>query len=86
VFEFAKANFDALAARAPRDAPAFFPRWAAGFCSEAGRAEVEDFFGERAPRYTGGPRILAQTLEQITLCSAFKARQQPALASFLRKQ
>ena len=66
VFDFVKENFDALVARAPRDAAASFPRWAGSFCSEAGRAEVEEFFRERAPRYTGGPRILAQTLERIT--------------------
>ena len=81
-----KANFDALVARAPRDSAAYFPRWAGSFCSAAGRADVEDFFGERAPRYTGGPRILAQTLERITLCAAFKERQQASLATFLGRQ
>jgi alanyl aminopeptidase len=86
VFEFLKANFDALASRAPRDAPAQFPRWMNGICSEAGRAEVETFFRGRSPRYTGGPRVLAQTLERIALCAAFKERQQPALAEFLGKQ
>jgi alanyl aminopeptidase len=86
VFEFVKANFDALAARAPRDAPAQFPRWTAGFCTESGRSEVDAFFRERSPRYTGGPRVLAQALERIALCTAFKERQQPALAEFLRNQ
>jgi len=84
VYEFMKANFDALAARAPRDAAAFFPRWAGQSCSEAERADVEAFFRERAPRHTGGPRILAQTLERIALCAAFKERQQPRLSAFLR--
>src|SRR6185369_2477458 len=64
-YDFMKANFDALVARAPRDSAAFFPRLAGTFCSEAGRADVEAFFRERAPRYAGGPRNLAQTLEQI---------------------
>lgn len=86
VFNFVKENFDALVARAPRDAAASFPRWAGSFCSEAGRAEVEDFFRERAPRYAGGPRTLAQTLERITLCAAFKDRQQANLSKFLRAQ
>ena len=86
VFEFMKANFDALVARAPRDAAADYPRWAGTFCSEAGRAEVEDFFRERAPRYAGGPRNLAQTLERIRLCTAFKERQQASFATFLGRQ
>jgi alanyl aminopeptidase len=86
VFAFVKENFDALVARAPRDAAASFPRWAGGYCSEAGRAEVDNFFRDRAPRYPGGPRTLAQTLERITLCAAFKERQQANLSAFLRKQ
>jgi cytosol alanyl aminopeptidase len=86
VYAFMKANFDALVARAPRDAAASFPRWAGSFCSEAGHADVEDFFRERAPRYTGGPRILAQSLERITLCAAFKERQHSRFAIFLGRQ
>jgi alanyl aminopeptidase len=86
VFAFTMENFDALAARAPRDAAASFPRWAGSLCSEAGRAGVEEFFRDRAPRHTGGPRILAQTLERIALCAAFKERQQAGLSAFLRKQ
>ena len=86
VFEFVKANFDALVARAPRDAAAAYPLWAGAFCSEAGRAEVEEFFRERAPRYAGGPRNLAQTLERIRLCAAFKERQQASFAAFLERQ
>jgi alanyl aminopeptidase len=85
-YAFMKANFDALVARAPRDAAASYPRWGDNFCSEAERADVGAFFRERAPRYGGGPRILAQTLERISLCTAFKERQQAALTTFLRKQ
>jgi alanyl aminopeptidase len=86
VFAFVKENYDALVARAPRDAAANFPLWAGRYCSATGRADVEEFFRERAPRHTGGPRILAQTLERITLCAAFKERQQANLSAFLRKQ
>jgi alanyl aminopeptidase len=82
---FVKANFDALVARAPRDAAASFPNWAGG-CSEAERDDVEAFYRDRSPRYAGGPRVLAQALERITLCSAFKARQQAAFANFLGRQ
>src|SRR4029079_9586883 len=72
VYAFMKANFEALVARAPRDAAASFPRWAGSFCSQAERADVEEFFRARAPRYAGGPRNLAQTLERIDLCVAFR--------------
>jgi alanyl aminopeptidase len=86
VHDFAKQNFDALAARAPRDAPAYYPRWAAALCGEAERADVEAFYAERAPRFIGGPRILAQTLEGISLCTALKEAQGPRLAAFLSRR
>jgi hypothetical protein len=47
---------------------------------------VEAFYRDRAPRFTGGPRILAQTLEGIALCTAFKEAQQARLAAFLGQQ
>jgi len=84
-FEFIKANFDALVARAPRDAAAWYPRMMGGFCSSADRAEVENFFRDRASKYAGGPRILAQALERISLCAAFKQQQQASLSRFLRR-
>ena len=37
-------------------------------------------------QFAGGPRILAQVLERIALCAAFKDRQQAALSAFLRRQ
>ncbi len=84
-FEFIKGNFDALVARAPRDAAAYYPHMAGGFCSAADLAEVEDFFRDRAPKFAGGPRILAQVLERISLCAAFKQKQQASLSTFLRR-
>lgn len=83
-YDFMKANFDALVARAPRDAAAHFPRWGGNFCSEAQRADMESYFREHARKFTGGPRILAQTLERISLCIAFKQKQQASLSAFLR--
>jgi len=84
-YDFMKVNFDALVARAPRDAAAFYPRWGFNLCSEAQRADMENFFRERAPKYGGGPRILAQTLERVSLCTALKQKQQASLSRFLRQ-
>lgn len=84
-YDFMKANFDALVARAPRDAAALYPRLGGGFCSEAQRADMENFFREPAQKFAGGPRILAQTLERISLCAAFKHKQQASLSQFLRR-
>ena len=82
---FLKANFDALAARLPRDSPAGFPQLAAGFSDDAHRADVAAFFKDKAANYTGGPRRLAQSLEQIQLKAALRAAQQESVAGFLKK-
>jgi len=80
---FLKANFDKLAARLPRESPARFPYYASGFSDAASRSDVEAFFKDRAPKYMGGPRVLAQTLEQIQLRAAFKAAQEESVSDFL---
>lgn len=86
-YRFLKERFDALVARLPRDSGAWLTRMAAGsFCSAAHREDLEAFFGPKAGRYAGGPRVLAQTLERISLCDALKQAQAPSLAAFLRKQ
>ncbi len=70
-------------ARLPTDSGAFLPWIAGGYCDAAHRAEVEAFFKERSTKYTGGPRILAQILEGINLCVAYKNAQQASLVKFL---
>jgi cytosol alanyl aminopeptidase len=82
---FLEANFDRIAARLPRESPAHFPMLAAGFSDEAHHAAVEAFFKDKAPKYLGGPRVLAQTLEQIRLRTALKASQQESVDGFLMR-
>ncbi|WP_394828566.1 M1 family metallopeptidase [Pendulispora albinea] len=84
-YDFVKQNFDALAARIPRDDIARLAQSGSAFCDEAHRADLESFFRDRAPRYLGGPRILAQTTEAIKLCAAYRTRQAPNVQSFLQK-
>ncbi len=81
---FLKANFAALAARLPSESPAGFPQLTAGFSDEAHRADVAAFFKDKAPNYTGGPRRLAQSLEQIQLKAALRAAQQESVTAFLK--
>jgi alanyl aminopeptidase len=80
---FLKANFDRLTARLPRESPARFPSLAAGFSDGERRADVEAFFRDKAPKYMGGPRYLAQALEQIQLRAAQKSAQQESVNDFL---
>ena len=83
-YQFMQRNFDALVERLQRDAAARFPQLAARFCDQAARDDVEAFFRERSGKYTGGPRILAQTLETISRCVDFRNKQQASLAHFLQ--
>ena len=80
---FLRANFDRIVARLPRESPAHFPSLASGFSDAERRAEVEAFFRDKSPKYMGGPRYLAQSLEQIQLRAAFKAAQQESVSDFL---
>ncbi len=83
---FLKQNFDGLAERLPKDGAAHLPRPVGGaFCDEPHRADAETFFTGRSTRFTGGPRILAQSLERIALCTAFAEAQRKSLASYLKK-
>src|SRR5512140_2394966 len=81
---FLKTNFDRIVERLPRESPARFPSLASGFSDPEKRADVEAFFKDKAPKYMGGPRYLAQSLEQIQLRAAFKASQQESVDAFLR--
>jgi hypothetical protein len=84
-YEFVKANFDKILARTPRDYGAGLPRVAASLCTEEARADVEAFFRGRSTRYTGGPRVLDQTLEELRLCSALHAAQRPSVIDFFTR-
>lgn len=88
-YEFIKQNFEALVARFPKadvwQMGANLPDFASGFSDEGHLADVEAFFKDRAPRFTGGPRILAQVLEQIRLNIALKKAQMPSVESFLQQ-
>ncbi len=85
-YEFVKEHNDELVARLPR---AFGLRLAGiggSFCDAEHRADVEAFYKERAARAPGGPRELAQVLEQMDLCIAMRTAHQPSVTSYLKKQ
>jgi cytosol alanyl aminopeptidase len=84
-YDFVKQNWDALIAKLPTDTGAFLPRVAARYCDVGHREDVEAFFKNRSTKYTGGPRILAQVLEGINLCAAYKQAQEPSVTEFLQQ-
>lgn len=89
-FNFVKANLDALLKKLPRevggDFAAMLPDTGSAFCDETHRDEVKSFFQDKVKDYTGGPRNLAHTIEEIDVCIARKHVLGPDLAEFLRSQ
>ncbi len=59
------------------------PNTAGGFCSAAKAAEVEGFFNSKAALIPGYERSLAQVLERINLCAAYKSAKSAELAKAL---
>jgi len=88
-FQFIQQNVDTLLTLVPRevgeDFAAFFPLAGGAFCDATHRAAVQTFFADRVKAYTGGPRNLAQVLEEIDLCIAKRAALAPDLAAFLER-
>ena len=85
MWEFFKANFDAIEARLPREMAGQAPFMAQGFCDPGHRKDVESFFQSRIDKLPGGPRALAQVLEGIDLCIASRAAQEGSVREFLKK-
>ena len=90
VWDFVQQNFDAINSTIPgaRGIPfgALLPFAAAGFCDAAHQQQVETFFQLHMAQLPGGARYLANTLEQIHLCSARAAVITPAIVSLLKRQ
>ncbi len=88
-FEFVKQHLDALLTILPRevgeDYAAVLPSVGRGFCDVKRRDELNAFFAGRVQDYTGGPRVLAQTLEGIDLCISARKTLEPELTAFLNE-
>jgi alanyl aminopeptidase len=78
-----QANLDAILAIAPerigRDAPYTFGQW---LCSGDDAETLNELFASRVDDFPGSRRNLARALEQIELCGAFRAAQQPAVNAY----
>lgn len=83
-YSFVKQNWDQLMTKLPTDWGAFFPSVAGNYCDEQHRNDAETFFKDRSTKYKGGPRILAQVLESISLCAANKSANQASVVDFLK--
>ncbi len=76
-------HFDDVLARTPDVRKSAMPNFGKWFCDTAKRPVVEAFFTSQADKIPGYERSLAQTLERISLCSAFKNAKGDELAAAL---
>jgi len=87
-FAFVSGHLDELLSGLPRevgnDYASEFPETGKVFCDAGGRRDVDDFFRDRVKNYSGGERILRQTLETIDTCIARRKALQSGIAEFLR--
>ena len=84
-WNFVKENIDTIVARLPFESRAYLPYFGSSFCDESRRAEVEAFFKDRVGSWEGAQRNLAQTLEEIELCRAFREAQEASVVEFLKR-
>ena len=85
LWAFVQKNFNAINARLPQDFGPRIPSAVSAFCDDDHAAAVAQFFRPHIKDHPGLDRTLAQVVEEIRQCAAFKAKQGPALAAFLKK-
>src|SRR6185436_9778526 len=88
---FVQRNYDAILGRVPKgtfassEFAAALPWVAVDACDQRTRGEVESFFKDRSAKAVGGPRVLTQVLESISLCASSAGVQRDSVAGFLRR-
>lgn len=81
LFQFIETQRDALVRRMGRDEPAWMPFYLEQACSDGEARRIERLFGAQAGRYAGGRRALAQVLERVRICAAWRGREAATLAA-----
>jgi aminopeptidase N len=85
VYAWFVAHFDDLLHRLPRRFQQQLARVPIAFCDEVKKPEIEAFLTPRLAALDNGPRQLAQSMEQLSLCAAQHAAQLPGVVAFLRQ-
>jgi len=84
-YKFIVDNYDAISNKLPELYRPYMAFTLVALCDDSRKAEAEKFFRPRIEKLDGGPRVLEQALEQLSLCSAAKQAQTPGVVAFLKK-
>jgi alanyl aminopeptidase len=82
---FLASHLDALLARIPSANASTIVSAGTAYCDRAHRDELEKLFAPRIASIEGGPRSLANALEEMSLCIARRAAQEPSARAFFAK-
>ncbi|HKB76312.1 MAG TPA: M1 family aminopeptidase [Myxococcales bacterium] len=84
-WEAFKREFDELVPQVPESHAQNAIALAGEFCDSARLADARAFFADRAPKMPGGTRQLAETLEKVRLCIAYRDAQGASAARFFAR-
>lgn len=84
-YTWLKANIDALSAKMGKHGAQSLLLAPSRLCREQAAEDVASAFREKADGILGGPRALEFTLENIRLCTAFRATQGEKAREYVRK-
>jgi aminopeptidase N len=85
-YRFVKDHFDEITNKLP---PLYRPYMAlilVPLCDDARKPEIEAYFKPKLDKLDGGPRMMAQALEAMSLCAAQRKASAPGVEAFLRRQ
>ncbi|HTL37606.1 MAG TPA: M1 family metallopeptidase [Kofleriaceae bacterium] len=85
-YQWTVEHFDQLTAKLPEPFRAYMAFTFVPICDDTRKPEIEKFFKPRIEKFDGGPRMMAQALEELSLCSAQRKAQAPGISAFLEKQ
>ena len=85
-FAFLQQHFDEISEKLPPMFRPYMAYFAVGLCDDSRAADIKAFLEPRMKKIDGGDHALAQAMEQLSLCSAQRKAQTPAVAAFFAKQ
>jgi len=85
-YAFVKEHFDEITAKLPEAYRPFMAFSFVSLCDDTRRPEIEAFFTPRIEKLEGGPRLMAQALETMSLCSVQRKAEAPGVEAFLKRQ
>jgi alanyl aminopeptidase len=85
-FAFIKDHFDEITNKLPETYRPFMAFTFVSLCDDSRKPEIEAYFTPKIAKIEGGPRVMAQALELLSLCSVQRKAEAPGVEAFLKRQ